>query len=305
MYSVALYTALAICRIVVVSGPKVGGRKFPENICVVSADTAGSFATVLLLLLLLLAPVAAAVTAASVFNTVVAAGAKATAVVAAVDPNPPADVLVTRALNADDSVVAATATAAVVAATVGVLLLLLLLLTAAIIVLTVVVDVVGGIGIYGYDGHGLISCGPSIDSNIYPIIEPAVSPTLYDSVIIFPVTSFKVAGTLAGANIIGKLPARPLVTPSAALNTNADASPAITGCVRGAQHNSSNGISPVRMPDNRINWRRVQLYGTIAIILPIRSVLLNVNISNTGIHVFRLHDMISVSMPGYSDNVTQ
>lgn len=38
---------------------------------------------------------------------------------------------------------------------------------------------------------------------------------------------------------------------------------------------------------------------------PIRSELLKVNISNTGIHVFRLQEIISVSIPGYSDNVTQ
>lgn len=49
----------------------------------------------------------------------------------------------------------------------------------------------------------------------------------------------------------------------------------------------------------------VQLYGVIAIIFPIKSDVLNVNISNTGIQDFKLHDMISVSMPGYNDNVTQ
>lgn len=89
--------------------------------------------------------------------------------------------------------------------------------------------VAGGSGTYGYDGHGFISCGPSIDSKTYPINEPTVSPTLYDNVIILPVTSFSVAGTLAGASIIGKLPAKPFVMPSAAVNTNAADSPAITG----------------------------------------------------------------------------
>lgn len=295
-----MYTALAICRTVVVSGPIVGGRKLPENICVVNADAAAaSFATVLL------PAVATAVTAAIVFRTVAADGENATAVVAAVVAKCAADVLVTRALNADDNVDVAAAAAAVVAAIVVVLLLLLLPLIADSIVVAAVVEVVGGIGMYGYDGHGLISCGPSIDSNMYPIIEPAVRPTLYDNVIMLPVTSFSVAGTLAGASIIGKLPAKPFVTPSAALNTNADASPAITGCARGAQHSNSNGISPVRIPDKSISCRRVQLYGTMAIILPIRSVLLNVNISSTGIQLFRLHEMISVSMPGYRDNVTQ
>lgn len=52
---------------------------------------------------------------------------------------------------------------------------------------------------------------------------------MYDNVIILPVTSFRVAGTLAGANIIGKLPDNPFVMPSAALNTKAAASPAMIG----------------------------------------------------------------------------
>lgn len=81
-----------------------------------------------------------------------------------------------------------------------------------------------------------------------------------------PVTSLRVAGTLAGASIMGRDPASPLVTPRAELKTKAAASPAITGLCRGAQHSRSNGIRQVRMPDRRISWRRVQLYGMIAII---------------------------------------
>lgn len=106
---------------------------------------------------------------------------------------------------------------------------------------------------YGYEGQGSMSWGPSIDSKTYPIREPAVRPTLYDNVIMFPVTSFRVAGTFAGASIIGSDPARPFVTPSAELKTNAAASPAITGLFRGAQHRSSNGIRQVRIPDKRIS----------------------------------------------------
>lgn len=68
-----------------------------------------------------------------------------------------------------------------------------------------------------------------MDSNTYPTKEPAVSPMLYDNVIMLPVTSFSVADTLSGASIIGKLPAKPLVIPRAAVKMNADASPAITG----------------------------------------------------------------------------
>lgn len=68
-----------------------------------------------------------------------------------------------------------------------------------------------------------------MDSKTYPTNEPAVSPMLYESVIMLPVTSLSVAETLSGANIIGKLPAKPLVIPRAAVKTKADASPAITG----------------------------------------------------------------------------
>ncbi len=87
-----------------------------------------------------------------------------------------------------------------------------------------------------------------------------------------------VTGTLDGASIIGKLPARPFVTPRAELNVicinckiivsddcwwrynfylnmKAGVSPAMTGLDRGAQHNNSNGMSTVRIPDNRINCR--------------------------------------------------
>lgn len=111
-----------------------------------------------------------------------------------------------------------------------------------------------------------MSWGPSIDSKTYPMREPAVRPTLYDRVIMLPVTSLRVAGTLAGASIMGSDPARPLVTPRAVLNTKAAASPAMTGLCRGAQQSRSNGIRQVRMPDKRISCRRVQLYGMLATI---------------------------------------
>lgn len=38
---------------------------------------------------------------------------------------------------------------------------------------------------------------------------------------------------------------------------------------------------------------------------PITSDVLNININNTGIHPFKLHDIISAIMAGYSDIVTQ
>lgn len=120
-----------------------------------------------------------------------------------------------------------------------------------------------------------------------------------------PVTSFNVAGTFAGANIIGKLPAKPLVMPNAALNMNAGVSPAIIGWDRGAQQSNNNGTNAIRIVDNRINCRRDQVYGNEAITLPITSEVLKVNMSKTGIQVFKLQEMISDSMPGYSERVTQ
>lgn len=120
-----------------------------------------------------------------------------------------------------------------------------------------------------------------------------------------PVTSRNVADTLSGASIIGKLPASPLVTPRAAVNTNADASPAITGWSRGEQHNNISGTNSALKPDISISCLRDQLYGTAANNLPTTSDVLNVNMSNTGIHVPRLHDIISDSIPGYRDSVTQ
>lgn len=76
---------------------------------------------------------------------------------------------------------------------------------------------------------------------------------MYDSVIILPVASFKVAGTFDGAYIIGNEPANPFVMPKAAVKMNAGDSPAITGFDRGAQHNSSNGTRDIRIVDNKIN----------------------------------------------------
>lgn len=67
--------------------------------------------------------------------------------------------------------------------------------------MVVVVILIGAsVAMKGNFGQGLIIGGPSIESNTYPIKEPAVSPMLYDNVIIFPVASFNVAGTFAGAN---------------------------------------------------------------------------------------------------------
>lgn len=69
----------------------------------------------------------------------------------------------------------------------------------------------------------------------------------------FPVASLSVAGTFDGANIIGKLPAKPFVMPSAAVKMKAGVSPLMIGCDRGVQHSNSNGISEIRIVDNRIN----------------------------------------------------
>lgn len=83
--------------------------------------------------------------------------------------------------------------------------------------------------------------------------DPAVSPILYESVIILPVASFKVAGTFDGANIMGKEPAKPLVMPNAAVKMKAGVSPAMTGPDRGAQHSNSRGINAMRIVDSKIN----------------------------------------------------
>jgi hypothetical protein len=75
----------------------------------------------------------------------------------------------------------------------------------------------------------------------------------------FPVTSLKVADTLSGANIIGNEPARPFVTPSAAVKMKADVSPAITGSSRGEQHSNKSGTKRALNPDIKINCLRDQL----------------------------------------------
>lgn len=90
---------------------------------------------------------------------------------------------------------------------------------------------------------------------------------LYESVIMLPVASLSVAGTLDGANIMGKLPARPFVMPSAAVKMNAGVSPPMTGAARGAQQSNSSGTSAIRIVDSRISWRRDHAYGTEAITL--------------------------------------
>lgn len=68
-----------------------------------------------------------------------------------------------------------------------------------------------------------------------------------------PVASLSVAGTLDGANIMGKLPAKPFVMPRAAVKMNAGVSPPMTGPARGAQHSNSNGTKAIRIVDNRIS----------------------------------------------------
>lgn len=121
------------------------------------------------------------------------------------------------------------------------------------IVDAIVVFIGASVAMNGNFGHGLTIGGPSIESNTYPIKDPTVKPMLYESVIIFPVASFNVAGTLDGANIIGNEPANPFVIPRAAVNINAGVSPAIIGCDLGVQHNNNNGIIDMRIVDSRIN----------------------------------------------------
>lgn len=180
------------------------------------------------------------------------------------------------------------------------------------IIVAIVVDAVilllnidGGVGTNGYCGQVCFNCSPIIESKTLPMRDPAVRPTLYESVIMLPVTSFNVAGTLAGANIIGKLPAKPFVMPRAALNMNAGVSPAITGCARGAQQSNSSGTNAILIVDSRINCRRDHVYGNEATSLPITSDVLNVNISKTGIQSSKLQEMICDTMPGYTERVTQ
>lgn len=135
-----------------------------------------------------------------------------------------------------------------------------------------------------------------------------------------PAISFKGAATFNGANSIGRLPARPFDTPKAAVKKKAGNSPEIVGFLRGATQSRSSGMRTARRQDITISCRRDQAYGTAARIFPwrqkgrkrkcyqsskchsvlrtITSVVLNVNIKSTGIHVFKLHEMISDSKPG-------
>lgn len=114
----------------------------------------------------------------------------------------------------------------------------------------------------------------------------------------FPAVSLSDAGTFDGANIIGRLPATPLLKPRAAVKKNDIASPDITGLSLGAQHINSNGMRSVRRLDMRVNWRRDQAYGMAANIFPNISDVLKVNMSRTGIHDLSLQDLISDSSPG-------
>lgn len=101
------------------------------------------------------------------------------------------------------------------------------------------VSVVKFPGMNGNLGHGSTVCGPRILSNTMPMYMPATIPTLYEKVMILPVASFKVAGTLHGANIIDNEAANPLVVPNAAVKMKAGVSPEITGWDLGVQHNKS------------------------------------------------------------------
>lgn len=160
-------------------------------------------------------------------------------------------------------------------------------------------------GAKGNSGHLRSICGPRIASNMYANMEPRMSPTLYDRVIMLPAVSRSDEGTFEGASIIGKLPAIPLLTPNAAVKKKDMGSPDITGRARGVQQSRSRGMRRVLRPDMSVSWRLDQAYGTAARIFPIMSDVLKVNIRSTGIHVCNLQDLISDSNPGYRDSVTQ
>lgn len=93
-------------------------------------------------------------------------------------------------------------------------------------------------------------------SNMYPSILPRIKPTLYDNVMMLPAVSRRDEGTFDGANIIGRLPATPLLSPRAAVKKKDMASPEITGLSRGAQQSRSNGMSSVLSPDISVNCLR-------------------------------------------------
>lgn len=78
-------------------------------------------------------------------------------------------------------------------------------------------------------------------------------PILYENVIILPVASFRVGGTLHGANIIDNEAARPFVVPNAAVKMNAGVSPEITGWALGVQHNNSSTTKNERIIVSKTN----------------------------------------------------
>lgn len=72
----------------------------------------------------------------------------------------------------------------------------------------------------------------------------------------FPAISFNGAETFDGASSIGKLPARPLDNPKAAVKMKAGSSPEIVGFFRGATQSSKSGISKARSEDIRVSCLR-------------------------------------------------
>ena len=121
----------------------------------------------------------------------------------------------------------------------------------------------------------------------------------------FPAVSLRDEGTFEGASIIGKLPATPLLSPRAPVKKKDMASPEITGRSLGVQQRSRRGISKVLNPLIMVSCLLDQGYGIAAKIFPIMSVVLNVNMSSTGIQDRNLQLLISDSSPGYKDKVTQ
>lgn len=85
----------------------------------------------------------------------------------------------------------------------------------------------------------------------------------------FPVISLSGAATFNGANNIGRLPARPFVTPKTAVKKKAGNSPEIVGFRRGATQSSRSGINNARNDDIKISCLRDHVYGTAANTFPL------------------------------------
>jgi hypothetical protein len=83
-----------------------------------------------------------------------------------------------------------------------------------------------------------------------------------------PAISFNGAETFDGANNMGKLPAKPLERPKAAVKMNAGSSPDIVGFFLGATQSNRSGMRRARNDDISVSCLRDHAYGTAANIFP-------------------------------------